>query len=188
MVRSVLKPVMAKVMFFILTFITVLSLSSKAGGIVFEIFMNNKLLLKNQYGKVVAGSEVLQLGEADRNENLRILFTSCNATGKTRSVGVRDENNNLLKEWVFTNSSSSDLSMTIPVKDILALQKGKSTASLKLYYFSPDQFRDGQLLAFVPSGNKSTVLQTDGKTKYLPVITASVFTLGALGLFLRRNS
>ncbi|MCW3116492.1 MAG: hypothetical protein JWM28_574 [Chitinophagaceae bacterium] len=155
MTSSILKPVIAKMMFFILSFITVFSLSSKAGGIVFEIYLNNKLLLKQQYNKVISGSPELQLDETNRNDNLRIFFTSCGASGKTRSVGIRDENNKLLKEWTFTNSSSSDLFMTIPVKEILALQKNKSNASLKLYYFSPEQFPDGQMLASVQSGKKS---------------------------------
>lgn len=182
------KPVLAKLMFFLLTFITAFSLSSRAGGITFEIYLNDNLVLKNQYNKVVSGSSELQLNEANNNDNLRIFFRSCNATGKTRSVGVRDGNNKLLKEWTFPNSSSTDLSMTIPVKEILALQKDKSATTLRLYYFSPDQFPEGQMLASVPNGKKSTVSIPGAKTTYWPVITAGFFTLGALGLFIRKNA
>ncbi|MES1181489.1 MAG: hypothetical protein ABUL44_01715 [Flavobacterium sp.] len=187
MTSSIFKKTLAKAVLFIFSFITILSFSSKAGGITFEIYLNNKLLLKNQWNKVVAGSPDLQLDDASSDDNLRIYFTACHATGKTRSVGIKDENNNLLKEWTFTNSTSSDLSMTIPVKEILALKKGKSTGTLTIYYFSPDQFPNGQMLASVQPGKKNTVYHQDGKKKYLPVVTAGIFTLAALGLFIRRN-
>lgn len=157
MTSSILKPLVGKVMLLIISFVTFSSLSSKAGGIVFEIYLNNKLLLKQQYNKVVSGSPDLQLGDANSNDNLRIFFTSCGRSGKTRSVGIRDENNKLLKEWTFTNSNSSDLSMTIPVKEILALQKDKPAGSLKLFYFSPEQFPNGQMLASVQATKKASV-------------------------------
>ena len=157
MTSSILRPLAGKVMMLIISFITLTSLSGNAGGIVFEIYLNNKLLLKQQYNKVISGSPDLQLGEANSNDNLRIYFTSCGQSGKTRSVGIRDENNKLLKEWTFANSNSSDLSMTIPVKEILALQKGKPAGSLKLYYFSPGQFPNGQMLASVQATKKTNV-------------------------------
>ena len=179
MTSSILKFLAGKVMPMILSLITLCSLSGKAGGIVFEIYLNNKLLLKQQYGKVVSGSPDLQLTEANSNDNLRIFFTSCSPSGKTRSVGIRDENNNLLKEWTFTKSVSSDLSMTIPVKDILALQKGKPAGSLKLYYFSPEQFPNGQMLASVQSVKKSTVWRRAEHSRHRTLIAAFVFSSGS---------
>jgi len=174
MIRTIFKPVIAKTLFFLLSLFTVFSFSSKAGGIVFEIFLNNKLLLKQQYGKIVEGSATLQLANASNDDNLRINFSSCHATGKTRSVGIRNENNKLLKEWVFPNTTSSSLSMTIPVKEILALQKDKSAASLTL-------------LASVLPDKKSTVYQRGVIRNNLPILTAGVLTLGALGFIIRKK-
>jgi len=159
---------------------------SKAGGITFEIYLNNQLLLKQRYNKIEAGSPDLQFTAANYNDNLRIFFRSCGTSSKTRSVGVKNENNEVLKKWDFENSSSTDLSMTIPVKEILSLQKSKPGAALRLFYFSPDQFQDGYMLASLLTAKKNTAFNSNRSSNYWSVFTAGILALGVIGRFTRR--
>lgn len=162
-------------------FLSAFANQSRAGGIVYEIYLNNQLLLKQAYNKIISGSPDLQLTAANYNDNLRIIFTSCHATSKTRSVGIKDENNEVIKKWDFESSASTDLSMTIPVKEILDLQKGKQKSSLRLFFFSPDQFRDGYMLASLQPAKKNTAFELKNSSKYWPVFTAGILILGTLG-------
>ena len=187
MTTSFFKPAWIKSLALCIVFFSGFSTISKAGGIVFEIYLNNKLLLKQAYNKVVSGSPDLQFTTANYNDNLRIVFTACGASSKTRSVGIKNENGEVVKKWDFVNSAASDLSMSIPVKEILALQKNKSNASLKLFYFSPDQFQDGFQLASLQPGKKELTILSDPKVKYIPIVTAGICALGLLGLVARRK-
>ncbi len=151
------------------------SSQSRAGGIVFEIYLNNQLLLKQAYNKIISGSPDLQLTAANYNDQLKIYFSSCHATSKTRSVGIKDENNEVIKKWDFENNTSSDISMTIPVKEILDLQKGKQASSLRLFFFSPDQFRDGYMLASLQPVKKNTAFQLKNTGGYPGSYTSVIF-------------
>jgi hypothetical protein len=184
---SIIKTALVKSFVLGFVFLTAFSTMSKAGGIVFEIYLNNNLLLKQQYNKIVSGSPDLQLTSANANDNLRIFFKSCNASSKTRSVGVKNENGEVVKKWDFTNSLETDLSMTIPVKEILELQKGKTAGALKLFYFSPDQFKDGYMLASVKTAKKEVAFQSPSNGNYWPAYTAGIFALGALGWVIRKK-
>ena len=187
MLNSLIKSSLVKSFILGFIFLSAFHTEGKAGGIVFEIYLNNNLLLKQQYNKIISGSPNLQLTAANYNDNLRILFSSCGASSKTRSVGIKNEKNELIKKWDFAISSTSDLSMSIPVKEILELQKGSSASSLRLFYFSPDQFNDGYLLASLQPSKKNVAYEPAGQDKYLPVFAAGVFVLGALGWVVKRN-
>jgi hypothetical protein len=188
MTPSIFKPAVIKSLMLGIIFLSAFQLQSKAGGIVFEIYLNNNLLLKQQYNKIISGSPAPKLTSTSYNDNLRILFSSCGESSVTRSVGVRNDKNELVKKWDFVNSSTSDLSMTIPVKEILDLQKGKSISALKLFYYSPDQFKDGYMLASVLPANKSVAFESKIQGKYIPAFAAGVFVLGTLGWMVKRNA
>ncbi len=166
--------------------ITILATTSYAGGYSFEIFLNNKLLLKQRHTTVIEGSPLLQLTAANANDNLRILFTNCGMTRKTRSIAIKDENGNNIKQWEFPNATGDDFVMSIPVKEILALQKKKANATLKIFYYSPDQFTQGQMLASLQPEGKKVALGRDGQG-YLPEFTAGILILGALGWVVRKK-
>jgi hypothetical protein len=169
-------------------FLTAFSFTSHAGGYAFEIYLNNKLLLKQQHKTVISGSPELYLTAANANDNLRILFTNCGMTRKARSIAIKDENNSIIKEWEFPNATTSDFTMTIPVKEILAVQKKKGNAALKIYYYSPDHFSEGQMLASLqPEGKKVALHPNDWKNKW-PLATAGVFAFGALAWIVKRKS
>ena len=181
MTKQVFNPRLLKLLIPVIILLSAFVNESKAGGIVFEIYLNNQLLLKQRYNKIEAGSPDLQFAAANYNDNLRILFSSCGASSKTRSVGIKNENNEVLKKWDFENSSSSDLSMTIPVKEIMDLQKSKPGSSLRLFYFSPDQFRDGYMLASLQPVKKNTAFESKNNN-YWPAFTAGILALGVWGI------
>lgn len=178
-----MKPLFASILL-----LTIFSTSSHAGGYAFEIYLNNKLLLKQQHKTVISGSPLLQLTSANANDNLRILFTNCGMTRKTRSIAIKDENNATIKEWEFANATASDFTMTIPVKEILAIQKKKGNAVLKIYYFSPDHFTEGQMLASLQPESKKIALTTNEEKRSWPIVTAGLFAIGALGWVVKKKT
>jgi hypothetical protein len=87
-----------------------------------------------------------------------VKYNECGRTATGRTITIKDDSDNVLKEWRFEGASSGyEKSMLCPVKDILALkQQGNST--LKLYY-SSKEFPVGQQIAYlVIGGEEQTVL------------------------------
>jgi hypothetical protein len=99
----------------------------------------------------------LQLTKANSNDELVIYYSHCGQTGKGRSIVLRDDKNNIVKEWKFSDATGSDASMKIPVKEILELQKKNSNASLSLYYFSSQYLPKGRMLTSIKLQDKNTV-------------------------------
>ncbi|MET0636614.1 MAG: hypothetical protein ABWZ25_11345 [Chitinophagaceae bacterium] len=101
----------------------------------FEIFLNNKLLLKQTVNQPL-NLRVLQLEEAKPDDLLRINYIHCmnKSSGTDRNITLVDEKGNTLKTWTFTNSSGKDLSMTIPVKELLQLKRANPKNVFSLFY------------------------------------------------------
>jgi len=120
------------------------------GGDSFTIQLNNKLLVdQHLYGD--KSVKTISLKEANANDELKITFRHCGVAGKNKILTVKNGNNKVLKQWSFTDQSSS---MTCKVKEILSLDKG--SASLQLYYTS-EELPKGQILASISTENGSTV-------------------------------
>jgi len=124
--------------------ITFLSLTARAGGESYEIYLNSKLICKQVNGKFLCGEKGLQLSKSNINDNLVITYNHCGRSGTGRTVIVKDEHDRKLKEWKFDDNAT----ITIPVKEILNLQKG-SNGGLKLYYFSEQYLPKGRMLTSV---------------------------------------
>src|SRR5215831_1685092 len=132
---------------------TIFSFAAKAGGDTYAVYLNNKLIFKQ------AGLETsvnnLQLSKANYNDELVIYYSHCGQTGTGRSIVLKDDKNNILKEWKFADASGSDVSMKIPVKEILELQKKNANASLSLVYFSSKYLPKGRLLTSIKWQDKN---------------------------------
>lgn len=131
------------------------SFTSFAGGDVYEIYLNNKLIYTQTY-KMASGTNDLRLSKLNANDKLVIKYSHCGVQGNSRSIVIKDENNNILKEWKFTDAKNNQSVMTIPVKELLALKTKNST--LKLYY-SAKQLPDGRMLAAITVGEKEVAKQ-----------------------------
>ncbi len=128
------------------------SFSNKVGGEGFEIYLNNKVVLQ-QFGNEMKVVKTLRLDQSNENDELSVRYHHCGKVGKNRVITIKDGNDNVLKQWKFSDASSASASMTCKVKDILALQKGKDK-TIKLYY-SSTELPQGRQLASIVAGTKA---------------------------------
>ena len=131
------------------------SFTAKAGGEGFEIYLNNKLLLWQAVNKPFT-LHSLQLDKANKDDQLVIYYHHCGSTGTDRSLVIKDDKGNTIKEWKFADASgSNNKGMTIPVKELLQLEKNYSQTNLNIVYFS-QQLPKGRALSAVQFNGKST--------------------------------
>jgi hypothetical protein len=128
------------------------SFSSPWGGEGFQIFLNNKVVLQ-QFGNDMNSVKTLNLHQASPNDEISVRYHHCGKIGKNRIITIKDEQDKVLKQWKFSNSSEVLDPMTCKVKDILGLKNGKSS-TLKLYYSSSELVKERQL-ASISVGAKS---------------------------------
>jgi hypothetical protein len=91
---------------------------------------------------------VLKLDKANEGDELRIKYTHCRmkGPGTGRSLTLQDEKGNTLKKWAFADAS--DFAMTVPVKELLQLEKKNSNHELSLHYASKER-PNGEMLAML---------------------------------------
>ena len=125
------------------------SFSTNFGLDSYEIYLNSKLILKQTVNQPL-DLRVLQLDKAKESDELRIIYTHCTTkgAGTDRSIILKNENGNIVKKWVFENTSGSDLDMAIPVKELLELQKANVQHELTIHYTS-GELPKGEMLSLV---------------------------------------
>ena len=156
-------------LFILMTILTGLfSFTCFAGGDVYEIYLNDKLVYKQEY-KQVSGSNNLHLGKLNMNDRLVIKYSHCGVPGQDRSIVIKDENGNIIKEWKFTNTQNNQSVMLIPVKELLDLKT--KDASLKLYY-AAKQLPGGRMLAAITLDEKKVAMNavTEERTVLCPEV------------------
>ena len=117
------------------------------GGEGFEIFLNNKPVVQ-KFGTKMNVVETLKLDQSNANDELSVRYYHCGRIGKDRTITLKDANDQVLKQWKFTDVSNASASMSCKVKEILALQKGKDK-TIKLYYASTELPKGRQLASIV---------------------------------------
>jgi len=148
--------------------------TSKPGGDSYEIYLNNKLLLK-QFVHQSLSLNALSLTGAGANDQLVIYYSHCGVTGKARSISVKDSKGNVLKKWNFKDAQSNRSGMIIPVRELRALEKANANNSLSLYY-AAKELPGGRMLTSVQLSEKSVVYEL---RKDVPVWNAgSVLIVG----------
>jgi hypothetical protein len=126
----------------------ILSFSHKPGGEGYEIYLNDKVFTQ-QFGKDIDNVKSLTLATATANDRLVIKYHHCGRIGKNRVVSIRDAQNKILREFRYTDGSSSVSSMSVPVKDLMGI-KGKNN-EMKLFYTSTELPKGRVLLLIKPS-------------------------------------
>jgi hypothetical protein len=140
-------------------FLTTCSFAAIAGGDTYEIYLNKKLVFKQIVHNASAiDLNSLQLTKDNYNDELVIYYSHCGVTGTGRSIEIKDDQNNVLKEWKYNDAVDANAAMTIPVKEILELQKKNPKAALNLYYFSSKYLPKGRMLASIKTQEKNTVM------------------------------
>jgi len=143
---------------FIVAIISLQAFTAKAGTDVFEIYLNNKLILRQAVNQSFT-LQSLQLNKANKNDQLIIFYNHCGVIGKNRSIAIKDDKGNTIKEWKFADATGTDKGMTIPVSELLQLEKNYSHGGFNLFYSSQQ----------LPQGRALSALQFTGKsTTWLP--------------------
>jgi hypothetical protein len=170
--RTLLKTFIATVLF------STISFAATAGGDTYQIYLNNKLVFKQ---RVLNSSPVdlnsLQLTKANYNDELEIYYNHCGVTGTGRSVEIKDEQNHILKEWKFKDAN---VAMSIPVKEILELQKNNPNAVLNLYYFSSKYLPKGRMIASIKMQGKNTTMNKKVTGNKDDMITKNISTINLI--------
>ncbi len=126
------------------------SFTSKFGLDSYEISLNNKVILKH-YVNQPLNLRVLQLNKAKEGDQLGIKYTHCtikNGAGTARSISIKDEKGNILKKWAFADAKDSDLNMTVPVNELLKLEKAYAGQELSIHY-SARELPKGEMLSML---------------------------------------
>ena len=152
--RSV-RPAWASVL--IIAIICLQAFTTKAGTESFEIYLNNKLILRQAVTQSFT-LQSLQLDKANKNDQLVIYYNHCGAIGKNRAIVIKDDKGNTIKEWKFADATGTDKGMTIPVKELLQLEKNYSQNGLNIVY-SSQQLPKGRAIAALQYAGKSTTWQ-----------------------------
>ena len=129
-----------------IVFCTTLFSFSKIGGDSYTIHLNEKQLVQF-YVHSKAATPSISLAQATTNDQLFVYYNECGKIGKERKLSIRDEKDNVLKEWQFTNVTGEHTPMSFKAKEILALKKNGNN-KLKLFYASRE-ISNGQLLATI---------------------------------------
>lgn len=123
----------------------------KAGGDVYEIYLNNKLILK-QFVAEPFSLKILGIDKANPSDAVVIFYSHCGKPGKGRRIIAKDEKGSVLKEWKFADLSGRGVGMKIPAAELLQLQK--TTPNLDLLYTS-QELPKGRMLTSFRRGAKS---------------------------------
>ena len=117
-----------------------------AGGVdSYEIYLNDKLLTR-QFVTQPLSLKSLSLDKANQNDELVIYYSHCGRTGSERKITLKNAGGQIVKEWKFANASGAKTGMTIPVREVLQLQKKYAGNELSIYY-SSDLMPQGRMLA-----------------------------------------
>ena len=143
MLRQTFKPAWAV---FLLSTVLLLPAFTVIRGVdVYEIYLNNKLLLQQAANKPFT-LQSLQLNKGNINDELVIYYNHCGESGKHRSIAIKDDKGNTIKEWKFTDASEVRSAMRIPIKELLQLDKSYAHSSLTIFY-SAQQLPKGRTLS-----------------------------------------
>lgn len=119
------------------------------GGDSFEIYVGKTLVLQ-QFLHVDKAIKTVDLSTAAMTDEIQVTFNHCGQTGTNRKLAVKD-NQQVLKEWKFADiKPGQSPAMTIPVKEIAALQKVLKGKNVSLFY-SSDLLKEGRVLATISS-------------------------------------
>jgi hypothetical protein len=125
---------------------TILFSFKPAGGEGFEIYLNNKLVMQ-RFGNQINNVQELQLDRPGPDDKLIVKYHHCGKVGKNRIITIRNENNEVLKEWRYADAATPVSAMSCRMNDIISLEKIKAS-KLKLFYTS-SELPKGRLLATI---------------------------------------
>lgn len=147
MKHTTFKQSLYKLLALVILCIAVFGFTAERGLDRYEIYLNNKLILKQAVNAPLSLRK-LQLSNANSNDHLRIFYTHCTnkGVGTGRSIAIEDEKGNVLKKWTFKDD---DKGMEIPVKELLQVEKKNADRTLSLHYVAQELHEGEMMLASV---------------------------------------
>ena len=124
--------------------IALFSFSSPMGGDVFQIYLNNKMVLQ-EFVHNSKGVKSLNLDNASLNDQISVHYSHCGTIGKSRHIALKNDDGKVLKQWNFADADGKVAGMTISVKDVVSVQKANGGNSVELYYSAKELPRGMQL-------------------------------------------
>ncbi|WP_153800482.1 hypothetical protein [Foetidibacter luteolus] len=157
-----MKQFIAKPLAFTAFCLVTFAVTAFAGADSYTIYLNNKLILKQYVHQAGLKLDDLQLSEAKAGDNLVVFYSHCGEVGKGRSVAIKDAAGNTIKEWKFADAEGKDAGMTIPINELLALEKKHAGKGMQIFYYSSKFLPKGTALAGINlNGKKTAWLNTD---------------------------
>ena len=130
-----------------------LSFSAKKGGDVIEVYAGGKQLLQ-QFLHMDKSVRTVSLDQPIANDKIEVYYSHCGITGKSRVLSIKDEKNNLIKEYRYADVSKGKDLMSFRLKEV---QK-KGLGQLKLYYSSKEMPKT-RLVAILSMKNASLAMK-----------------------------
>src|SRR5687768_12526082 len=65
---------------------------------------------------------------------LIVYYNHCGMPSKSRTIAITDAAGNVLKKWTFGDAATAKEGMSIPVKELLALQEKHKNSKLAIHY------------------------------------------------------
>jgi hypothetical protein len=162
---------------------SVIGMSAKAGGETYSIYLNKKLLFtRHVHSNNPLEIKTLELGKANYDDQLVIYYYGCGPIAKGRSIVIKDNDGQILKKWAFGDSKEGG-AMSIPVKEILALEKNNGGAKTSLYYYSSNTVPKGRMLAPVALGDakKSVTIREENNSNEWPTWAVRILVFSFFG-------
>ncbi len=171
---------------FLTVLVSMTTLSAFAGGELYEIFLNKKLMYTVFPAHDDGDARMLSLTGANKNDELIIVHKFCNAPSKNGSIVVSDRNKKVLKTWHFSSMKNDDQSMHIRVADLLSLNK---SGELFLHYVAPSQTTRGHQLVSISFTGKKVVKSGHNDPEF-PLLIAgwAVLCMAATGFIYYKTS
>ena len=120
------------------------SFTSPVGGDVFQIYLNNKMVLQ-EYVHDSKGVKNLNLDNASVNDQITVHYSHCGTIGKSRHIALKNDDGKVLKQWNFQDADGKMAGMSISVKELVNVQKANGGNSVDLYYSAKEMPRGKQL-------------------------------------------
>lgn len=124
---------------------TLFSFTNDFGGDTYEIHLNNKLLLRQMVLKQASVADISLHPKTDQGQ-LSVYYSHCGVTGKGRSISIRDDGHQILKEWSYANATTTHSSMNFTMKELAALHRPGRKLNL---FYSSTELPEGKLLAHI---------------------------------------
>lgn len=146
-----LKPSLAGLLVFLMLGLITMSLSPKLGLDSYEIYLNDKLIMK-QYINQPLNLRTLQLEKAKSQDLLWVKYNHCtikSGSGTDRSIVITDNQGHMLKEWKFANNGTENQPMKVSVAELLQLEKEHAGHQISMYYKAKELNGSTELLALL---------------------------------------